>query len=550
MKKTGLNYQKRWLCLLTLIMMLQLIVASYFCMQKQGFHYDEYYSYYSSNVSYGLVPTNREWKAGEEIRSEFVVLPGQGFQYGMVKLMQTYDVHPPLYYFLLHTVCSFFPGIFSKWFGLGLNLLLFMIAYWLFANITKALFSQNRKLITCSCLLFGFQPGLISGITFIRMYMLLLVWCLAIICWHIPLWEDKIRLSPKRIISLLLLVAAGFLTHYYFAVFLFFLTAFTCLYHWLVKKNLKGSIGYGVTVCAGMVLAVLLYPASLSHIFRGYRGTEATEAFFSLSNTLLRVDFFTGLMNQAVFGGTFWILVFILALMGVILFGKLRGRNKGEEGRIRWIKGENMNGQGFFCLMTVTLGYFFVVAKTALLNAQEANRYELPVYGLWLLIMLAGFYSIGTALWELMKKKKEEGKRKPREGIVVWLFTGMVLFCQLLALTRGKVQFLYIEDRQNVEWAKEHREDSVVYLYNPANVWMIWDEAEELMQYKEIYFVSLADSSPITEKRILQAQQVYIYSSRLEAGEEIINHLLADNPSLTHKEKIRSLLYCDLYYLE
>ncbi|MFR3249822.1 MAG: hypothetical protein ACLTQL_01595 [Eisenbergiella sp.] len=45
-------------------------------MKKTGFHYDEYYSYYSSNVTIGLVPTDREWKPGSEIYNEFAVLPG------------------------------------------------------------------------------------------------------------------------------------------------------------------------------------------------------------------------------------------------------------------------------------------------------------------------------------------------------------------------------------------------------------------------------------------------------------------------------------------
>ena len=100
---------------MTIIMMLQRVVASYFCFQKQGFHYDEYYSYYSSNVTHGLAPTDRAWKDVSEIRSEFKVLEGQQFQYGFVKIMQSYDVHPPLYYMILHTVCSLFPGLFSKW---------------------------------------------------------------------------------------------------------------------------------------------------------------------------------------------------------------------------------------------------------------------------------------------------------------------------------------------------------------------------------------------------------------------------------------------------
>ena len=67
MRQSVWKENKRWICLVTIIMMLQFFVASYFCMQKQGFHYDEYYSYYSSNVTYGLVPTDREWKDVSEI---------------------------------------------------------------------------------------------------------------------------------------------------------------------------------------------------------------------------------------------------------------------------------------------------------------------------------------------------------------------------------------------------------------------------------------------------------------------------------------------------
>ena len=103
--------------------MLQLIAAFYFCTRKTGFHYDEYYSYYSSNVSAGLTPEDQGWVKGEQILDEFRVLDGERFNYGMVRLMQTYDVHPPVYYFVLHTICSFTSGIFSKWQGLAVNLI-------------------------------------------------------------------------------------------------------------------------------------------------------------------------------------------------------------------------------------------------------------------------------------------------------------------------------------------------------------------------------------------------------------------------------------------
>ena len=86
------------------LLIIQLCTAVWFCAQKQGYHYDEYYSYYSSNVTYALVPTDMEWKDTKEIQSEFMVLEDEGLDYGMVMLMQSLDVHPPLYYYLLHTV--------------------------------------------------------------------------------------------------------------------------------------------------------------------------------------------------------------------------------------------------------------------------------------------------------------------------------------------------------------------------------------------------------------------------------------------------------------
>ena len=110
------------------ILILQLITALWFGTQKQGFHYDEYYSYYSSNVTYALVPTDAEWKDTAEIRSEFMVMEGEGLGFGMVKLMQSLDVHPPLYYYLLRIVCFLSDGIFCWVYNLFNCLLMLIMA--------------------------------------------------------------------------------------------------------------------------------------------------------------------------------------------------------------------------------------------------------------------------------------------------------------------------------------------------------------------------------------------------------------------------------------
>ena len=88
-------------------------------------------------------------------------------------------------------------------------------------------------------------------------------------------------------LPLMAVVYLGFLTHYYFAVYLFFLAAAMELYLLLERaeqkswgQKWKDCLIYATAVIGAMVLAVVSYPACLSHIFRGYRGTEAMGAFF------------------------------------------------------------------------------------------------------------------------------------------------------------------------------------------------------------------------------------------------------------------------------
>lgn len=241
--RAGGNVKKRnWYLILGMLLLVQLIAIFYFGSKKAGFHYDEYYSYYSSNVSIGLVPTDREWKPGSEIADEFRVLPGQRFQYGTVTRMQTYDVHPPFYYLLLHTVCSLFPGRFSKWSGIGLNIVLFVLSWSVLAKLTRRIVTgalrsaaaPGGKVQTCVtaadvperitrvmifgvCLLYGFNPAVYSGVMLVRMYMLLALWILLVTWLHVKSLQERKR-GFSFYLPLMAVVYLGFLTHYYFAV--------------------------------------------------------------------------------------------------------------------------------------------------------------------------------------------------------------------------------------------------------------------------------------------------------------------------------------------
>ena len=523
--------KNRWFLLGMIgLLAVQLAAVFWFGTQKQGFHYDEYYSYYSSNVTYALIPTDMEWKDTSEIRSEFMALSGEDIGLGMVKLMQSLDVHPPLYYYLLRLVCWLSPDVFSKWQGLIINIVFFILSWLTLAAITKEITDNSKKKILATCALFGFSPAIFSGIMFIRMYMMLTFVCLFILYIHIRAIVRQEYTIKSFYLPVCILSFVGFHIHYYFAVFLFFLAATVSLYLFFHKESRKESFMYAGSVLIGLVVSILAYPACLKHILRGYRGTEAQDAFFDLSNIGDRLTFFFDLTNEYVFGKMFTVLLLCLILLGVTKRVKQKKTDMSEPKRL-----------ALLLMLIVTLGYFIVVAKTALLNAEEAIRYEMPVYGLLMVLIVVG-------LGEYLQFFKSPKNKK----IVSIAFVGLIcltLIGEMVGLARGKVCFLYPQDKENIAWAADHKEEAVAYIYNPANKWMIWDEAGELMQYEQIYFVSSENETLIANEYLSKEDVVYVYAMRGEDSQGVLQKMEAEYGGFSQKELVRELLYCDLYKL-
>ena len=83
---------------------------------------------------------------------------------------------------------------------------------------------------------------------------------------------------------------------------------------------------------------------------------------------------------------------------------------------------------------------------------------------------------------------------------------------------------------------------------------MTWDDSLELMQYEDIYFVSLSDATALTEdvfadERIVGADRLLVYCMRHDNAPAALEVLLNSCDNLTDCRKIRELLYCDLYEL-
>ncbi|MCR5798617.1 MAG: glycosyltransferase family 39 protein [Lachnospiraceae bacterium] len=501
-------------------------VAFVFCVKKQGFHYDENYSYYSTNVTYGLHPFDGEWKDVDEIKSEYMALRGDSLNLSGVKLSQTYDVHPPLYYYILRIVCFLTPDTFSKWQGLAINLVFYLICLILLWKIAEYFGGDDRYVTVFTLVLFALSPGYLSTVTFIRMYVMLTAECFGILLLHMYVFKNPAKIRLLYVFGALIALA-GFLTHYYSFIFVFFLTAYTCIYFFFVKRMRKEAIIYGASVVAALGLAIAYYPAMLSHIFSGYRGNEATEAFMDISNTADRFNFFVQILNDYTFSGSFFVLA-ILALLIYLFYGY--GFKKGK------YKGITPDAGTVICVL-VTLSYFLVVCKTGMMpsNPPEALRYECPVYGLIILITVT----------VIVKLSAKVGAHR----MIAVVILAAACVTQTVGLMHDKVFFIYEDAKENRAWSEEHADDVIAYIYNPANEWMIWNDGPELMNYDKIYFLDMDHEGDVKDDILNNADRIYVYTCRSDNSDDIMEEMIKADDKLTGFELVGERLFVDIYEL-
>ena len=555
---------RKYLIAFLIIWVVQMAAAFYFCTQKQGFHEDEYYTYYSTARTNGFYVEDGQWMDRETYLNEFVVLPDQRFQYGLVKLVQSWDVHPPMYYWVFHTVASLVPNVFSKWIGLSVNLFFHGINIILLTYLSYLVGRQDKKLALIVALFYGITPAALSGVVFIRMYEMLTMMVLLCAILHVRAAEaDEKKLSVRKyLVPMAVVTYVGFLTQYYYFIFLFYLAiAFGVWLLWR-DRNLRNCIRYGTAQGASLILAYLTYPSCLGQMFRGQRGAQATENFFNLSNTLERFWFFGDLMNRYAFGHLFFagLLVALLLAVTIRRGGRCVAANGTRQSRqARWIRNGACPGVGFRMLTFAAIGYFLTVSKTALLLGATSNRYQLPIYGIAVLLLFIGI----RTLWRRAISVSAMPKQKKFDGRAVLVFAvrhrkhteyAVMALCFMMAaasLHFDGVLFLYPEDQEQVAFARKCAEEDipVIYLYQKGEEWCIWDVANELFAYPEVYFVMAKGEEKIIDERIQNADELIVYLSNAADDSEQTMRVAASNlQGIDAVDRIFYEKYCSVHY--
>lgn len=540
--------QKIFILIMVILVILQMIVLIYYGSRKSGFHEDELYTYYSTNKTAGLFAEDRQWIKQQQLRNEFMVMEGEQFRYSVVKMMQSWDVHPPLYYYLIHTVCSLSPGVFSKWQGITVNLVAYVLSFWLLAKViftvittpgnafgsgkktedkaqqtqrtesteTEGLLSKARRLTFLVCLFWGFGSAVISGVMFIRMYQWLTVFVLLCLWLHLNAVKKQNFGVKSFLLPLAVTVFLGFMTQYYYIIFHIFLGAGFCFLLWK-HKRIKEMFAYAMACAIGLGSAILYYPASLSHIFRGYRGTEAVSEFSNASNTLERLEFFMGLFDDYMMNDTLSIWLLVICVLGITVWylqkmGKAEGRFFTEP---------------IGLMIFTAAGYFFTISKTALLLGETSNRYQLPIYGVLSFLLIYG-------VWYLTESLLQAGQAWGKLiCIVTCVFLAVLLIMDMWALMEGKVFFLYENEKEITEFVKARKDTPAVVFYNEGGKDHVWWLSDKLMEHDRVYMVSQQNEDPITDETITKSDTLLVYMSEREDEAAFLEQLIENNPNLS-----------------
>ena len=391
------------------------------------------------------------------------VQKGERFAYGSVIYNQSQDVHPPLFYLLLHTVSSFFPGRYSKWFGIGINLVCFLISggfLWLLGS----------RLMKCPWLglvpvtIWGFSAGAVSYTIYIRMYMVMTLFTVLSGYLHERMEEEG--QTWLKLLLIFVVTVCGLLTQYYFVIYAFFLSGVYFLWK-LWKKAFKEAFLYAAVLFGGVGTAVLLFPSFITQITRKDEivAQETRKNIGSIDTLITNLKSYGYGIHSDFLSGSFKAVPLILLLAAAAVAAAFfLGRQKKKEAL-----GKSQELGGWLFLISCPAAVF-IIASVAVV---PSPRYICSLYPL---LVLAGIW----LLWRMTKHCL------PAMRTAMVLFSVLFLCLSLSSYRHGFVQYLYRDEPVRLEEAKKYGNLPCLYVTN-YRMAALTQDLRTLSCFKEFY---------------------------------------------------------------
>lgn len=339
-----------------------------FCLAKRTFHSDESLTFALTNVDGGWVTYDTYGWFERDFWSGYAV--STPFNYSNVYNNQVWDVHPPLYYYLLHTIMSLFPGRLSIWFGLFINISFYFLDTLIIGYIIIK-YTKKDMLAALTIVLFGLNNVLVYGLTFIRMYIMSSFFALLFLLFGLRVLNNEGNKWINYLFIFLTTIAGG-LTHYQF--YMVVISVCLCVGIYLLIK--KRWIDFGL-------LAISTISALLLNVFKFFRGTlthfsggssdRASSAFDSLLDLSIDVDKAKTLISSTFGGSIVFVLLAILLVLNIYRLIKSRKKE--------------------FALPIVILLVYFSSLYLVLKTSENAySRYLIPIESIAMLGLTMSLY--------------------------------------------------------------------------------------------------------------------------------------------------------------
>ena len=327
------------------------------------------------------------WHPGSYFGDYVTVQQDERFAYGNVCRNQALDTSPPMYYMLIHTVCSFFPDSFSKWYGLIPNIIFYALSLWLVWLIAQHIFGRDIRALS-SLLLWGISRAAISDAVFIRMYMmqtflaLLLLWLFI----RIVSGSGKLCIPAAAAVSVI-----AFLTQYYSYIIAFILTLCTCIIL-LVRKKVMRALVTGLCELAAVGIAVALFPAVIDHVFHGVF-TDYTSASLRSMISAAVVCEAPGwyYVSEGAGAAVIDIIIAAAAVAGIVSIFMKKQKDKTAAKKLLSAAGKVFTDdrKSAALLLTVTFLFsFYMISTLAPMHNIFSRRYLFPVMPLLAVIVI------------------------------------------------------------------------------------------------------------------------------------------------------------------
>lgn len=486
--------------------------------QKVRYHEDEVMTFALSNSqAMGLLgsPFNEKLDANEEFMEAMTVHKGNQFDYRQVWVNQTADVHPPLYYCLIHTISSLMPDTFNMWMGISVNII-FMILCIILVEQCARLITNNERYALLIAAFFAVCPAVLEMDTFIRMYIMAMFFCLLMLKWMLTHLNDE-NLTLVDGIKLTIPVVLGVLTHYYCIVFaVLFSVAFGIVQ--LRKKRTKKLLAFSIAMVSSAIFSILIFPPMIYHIFGGYRGVEAFQNVVSGSDFFYRLYIYLNIIGFDIFAGAL-----IILLIAVIVFS----RKKKE--KFASVMTDEVKQKWLF-VMLPTLVYFIIVTKT---SAYIDQRY---------ISLIFPCIIIGIVSYTLLFGETFFGKNPMVISVLILLavMIGSYVFCDW--------SYSFKNGKEALDITAEYSNEDCIFICNDDELWQADRNYQELIQYQSVTFAQIKDVPQLADTDVGKEDSfvvfIGLYDKAMLSPETIIKYCGGVNTY----EKLYSWKYADVYY--